>query len=250
MKAQYQILAELKRVDEKVLRLQQELERIPLEIAKLDKTLTTHREKYNQVKELADTAEKKQRKLESDLKEKEEGLRKAESKMMEVKTNQEYQAAMKENEGSKTEKASLEEQVLILLSAAEMARTQLNAAETEFKSTEATINKDKEEYEKEKSKLSAAFEEQSKKRTAVAQQLDKETLILYNRVALRARGTAIVFVENGMCCGCNMKIRPQLYNEVLGYKVVHRCPNCGRLLLSPSSEKSEIASTSDELAAK
>ena len=41
----------------------------------------------------------------------------------------------------------------------------------------------------------------------------------------------IVAAENGLCMGCSMRIRPQLYNEVLGQKVIHPCPTCGRILV-------------------
>ena len=87
-KGQYQILTNLKRVDEKIVRLQTEAAKIPEEIAKFDEAMSLRRTEYQKSKDAHDSQEKALRKAEGDLKEKEDFLHKAEGKMMEVKTNE------------------------------------------------------------------------------------------------------------------------------------------------------------------
>jgi uncharacterized protein len=240
MKAQYHILGELRRVDEKVARLQREVERIPEELNKLEKALGGRREEYEKVKVLFEGCEKKLRAAESNLKEKEDKLHKAEGKMMEVKTNEEYQAAMKENQTQKGEKSGLEDQVLTLLNDVEAQRTQLKEVEKNFKTYESVVKEDSKKLQEEQSKIVAQLDEQLKKRQGVSSQLSPEISQMYHRMATRMKGVIVVPVENGMCSGCHMKMRPQLYNEILGFKTVHRCPSCGRILIIANADTEPV----------
>lgn len=234
MKAQFQILGELRRIDEKVARLNKELERIPAEVAKLNDAIATRKQEYLKAKELTENAEKKLRKAELDLKEKEDKLKKAEDKMMEVKTNEEYQAAIKENSSQKTEKGSMEDSTLGLITELENQKNQLKEVEKTFKSYEDTIKKDLDQLTGELTSVESLLKEQIAERTRVAGTLNAEVRTIYLKVAARFKGITIVGCQNERCMGCNMKMRPQIYNEVLGYKAVHPCPNCGRLIVVES----------------
>ncbi len=236
MKAQYQILADLRRIDEKISRLQDQIESLPNETDKLTQSLQTKRDEYDKAKLLFDTCEKKLRKSEQDLKEREDKLHKAEGKMMEVKTNEEYQAAVKENNAQKQEKSGFEEQALQLMNEVEAQRQILKEVEKNFKSYEESIKKDLAKIEADRSSIVKVLEEQLGQRHSAASQLTHDINAIYLRVATRTKGVGIVYAENGMCLGCHMKVRPQLYNEILGFKAVHRCPSCGRILIIPSKE--------------
>jgi predicted nucleic acid-binding Zn-ribbon protein len=244
IKAQYQILADIRRVDEKIARLHAEAEHIPGELAKLEGALKSRRDEYERVKALFDTSEKNLRKLEQDLRAKEDSLRKAEGKMMEVKTNEEYQAAMKENEAQKADKGGLEEQVIKLSLETDGQKKHLKEAESALKDYEVSLGGDKKKLEEEKTRVMGLIRQQEETRAQFTSQLTPEVKTLYTRVASRTKG-AIMIVENGMCLGCNMKIRPQLYNEVIGFKILHRCPSCGRILISvpkDSTDSGDLAS--------
>lgn len=236
MKAQYQVLGELRKIDEKIARLDLDIEKIPEEQNKLNESLGSRKTAYDTAKRLFDEIEKKLRRAESDLKEKEDKLAKAEDKMREVKTNEEFQAATKENEGQKKEKSTLESLVITLLSEVEAQKTKLKDVEKEFKTYQEAIGKDIVKLEEERTRLAHTLEEAVSKRTSAAGQLSPDVAGLYKRVTSRMKGVAVVAAENGMCQGCNMKIRPQVYNEILGFKAVHSCPSCGRIVIIPSAD--------------
>jgi len=246
MKAQYQVLADLRRIDEKVSRLRADVERIPAEIAKLNEALGKRKGEYDKAITACDALEKKLRDSESNLKDREDKLHKAEGKMMEVKTNEEYQAAIRENDAQKNEKSGLEEQAIKLLSEVEEQKKQLKEVEKGFRSYETIVNGDTAKLEEERARILRLLEEQIEKRNSTASQLSPDVALVYHRIASRISGVAVVPVENGMCSGCNMKMRPQLYNEILGFKTIHRCPSCGRILIIATKESDE---TSDKLSA-
>lgn len=232
MRAEYLILGELRKIDEKVLRLKKELDKVPTEVARITAAIATKKDLFTKVKTEVETYEKKLRTAESDLREKDDFLKKAESKMMEVKTNEEYKAAQKENDTHKDSKKVLEETILTLMGGLEAQKTRLTAAETEFKEFEEKQTAEKKEIEEERGKLLKLFEEQTAKRDACSKRLPTDLQLLYDKTSRRMQGTAIVMVENCMCMGCNMKVRTQLYNEILGLKAVHKCPSCNRLLIT------------------
>lgn len=238
IKVQYQILNQLRRIDEKIIRLQAESARVPDELAILDKALNEKKAELQKSKDSFDSHEKSVRKTEQDLREKEDFLRKAESKMMEVKTNEEYQAAMKENESHKLDKQNLEEKLLALMNQSEPVRKTLEEAEKKFKEFEAVVNQDKAKLEAEQAKSTRALEEHLSQRTQAASGLEPSVLVLYQRTIERFKGAPIVVADNGMCLGCNMKVRPQLYNEVLGRKAIHRCPTCNHIIITLEKEAS------------
>ena len=246
MKAQYQVLADLKRIDEKAVRLKKDIDLIPIEIAKFETAEAVRRQELNKVKAQFDATEKKLRLAEGDLREREDRLTKAESKMMEVKTNEEYQAALKENENQKKAKGGLEEQVLVLFKDVEDHRNKFQEIEKTVKAYEASLVDDKEKLKLELAKLESLWKGQMEKRAVILAQLNATTATLYNHLSTRFNGSAVASAENGMCVNCNIKIRPQLYNEVLGFKAIHRCPNCGKILIIPSKESATDAAVATE----
>lgn len=238
MKDQYLVLTELKRTDEKIFRLRNELDQLPIELSNLDTEIGKSLAVYQTVKTKHDDLEKSVRKAESDLKEKEDFLRKAESKMMEVKTNEEYQAALKENETHKTEKGVLEERVLSLISEWEAFRKTLKDADTDHKARSADFTSQKNRLQEEGRGIQKAYEELLEKRKGVLSQLNTEIKSLYEKACSTIKGVTISKIEKGMCCSCNVRVRPQLYNEVLGFKAIHRCPSCNRILI-PAIDETE-----------
>lgn len=221
--------------------MRNELDQIPVEIAAIDAEIAKSLEQYNQVKAQHDLIEKDLRKAESDLKEKEDFLRKAESKMMEVKTNEEYQAALRENEVHKTAKGALEEAVLNLISELEKFKSNLKEADSIHKEAAAKFNEAKKRLQEEGKSIQKSYEDLLEKRKTVLQTVSLELKTLYEKVASSVKGVAIVKAANSLCSGCHVKLRPQLFNEVLGMKSFHRCPSCGKILLAEIDETEALA---------
>ena len=232
---QYETLAELRRTDEKVVRLLRGLEEIPIELAKLDQALALRRKTFDSAKAVLEAAEKRLRSLEGDLKERDAQIEKAAAKMMEVKTNQEYQAALKENEGRKAEKTKVEEEMLKFSTEADAARATVKEHEADFKAYDHSLKGDRERLQEEATKLQSQLDEQIEKRGSSTAKLEPTILSIYRRVA-SSGAIAVAFIDNYVCQGCRTKVRPQLYNEILGLKAVHRCPSCGRLLIVASHD--------------
>ncbi len=241
-RAQYETLADLRRTDEKIQRLKRGLEEIPKEVAKLDESLATRRTVFDSAKTTLDACEKRLRSLEQDLKERDSQIEKAASKMMEVKTNQEYQAALKENDGRKEEKTKVEQDIAKIATEAETARKSMKEHEADYKAYENSLKADRVRLQEEAAKLEGLLQEQLQKREISASKLDASIATVYTRVA-SSGAVAVAYIDNYVCQGCRTKVRPQLYNEILGFKAVHRCPSCGRLLITAAHDTAGSNST-------
>ena len=240
-KSQYQILFHIKQLDEEIAKLEAEAERIPEQIIRAEGSLNKAKEVYSLFKTTFEAEEKGLRKAEIDLKEKEDFIRKAESKMMEVKTNEEYRAALKELENHKKEKSTIEDKALVVLNDIEKHRAELKEKETEYKGIEKEVTSETHLLKENQKKVLTVLEEAKTKRSGIAKGLSPDALEIYEKVTTRVRGITIVAVENGMCLGCNMHIPPQRFNEILGYKSIHRCPSCGRILVHVETHLDDLA---------
>lgn len=238
MKEQYRILSDLKAIEEKIFRLQREAEGLPKELQNLDQTLQTARQKKEETLKIQEQAEKRLRMAELDLKEREENLKKSQDKMMEVTSNDAYKAAMREIGNQKTEKSVYEECVIKLMTEADEGRKAAALVSAEFSGAEVAVNTEKVKIEEERKRVLQLLEEQISRRMATIKMLAPEVAELYNRTLAKLRSIPIVTAESGRCSGCHMVIRPQLYNEILGFKAIHKCTTCGRLLVLPPTQPS------------
>ncbi|MBY0370419.1 hypothetical protein K2X33_07015, partial [bacterium] len=225
--AQYQFLLQLKEIDERAFLVERDVGLIPGELAKHDAALATRRSAFDSAKAQVADCEKRLRAAERELKEKEDALFKAEGKMMEVKTNEEYQAAMRENAVQKAAKATLEDNVLKLITDLEGEKGKLGDIEKVFKTEEGKILAEKTKLQQENAELQKLLETLTEKRKNVSGQMEPSAASLYQKILALRRGTAVATTDNGRCLSCNLQVRPQIYNEILGHKAIHRCGNCG-----------------------
>ncbi len=232
IETQYECLAELREIEQRIYLVERDALAIPDELKRKDSEILHKRQALDSAKALFQENEKKLRAAERDLKEKEDALFKAEGKMMEVKTNAEYLAATKENLIQKDAKSAMEDGVLQLITSLEEIKSKVAVIEADFKKDEAVLLAEKTKLNAEHQELLKTLSTLQEKRKGLTAQLDPATAAMFNKLVAMKKGVAITQTENGRCLGCNMAVRAQIYNEVLGRKTVHRCPNCGKILIT------------------
>lgn len=231
LQPQYLILEDLRKLESKVTRLEDLVEKIPVDIKTIQTKLEKRKSVFLSLKSIVEETEKKLRKYEIDLKEKEERVRKSEEKMMDVKTNEEFRAAQKEIETQKASKSLFEDQILTLLTDLDERRKELKKEEETFKGEESVVVVELQSLEKDLHQLESELSVERAKRIEASKQLPGDISSLYQKLTHRIRKNAISLIDNGICSGCNIRIRPQIYNEILGFRAVHCCSNCHRILI-------------------
>lgn len=171
-----------------------------------------------------------QRALEHDIEQLQAQVRKYEQQLPIVKKNEEYQALLHQIDACKREIGQKEERVITLMEEIEENRARLEEDRIRIQGELGEIDRECAVIDEE---LAIAVEERRKletQRAPIAAQVDAHLLAIYDRFYARKKaGRAVVALRGDICSGCNVKMRPQVVNEILAGKT-HTCSHCGRLL--------------------
>jgi predicted nucleic acid-binding Zn-ribbon protein len=66
-------------------------------------------------------------------------------------------------------------------------------------------------------------------RTAVIASIPGDLYAQYTRIASFRKGIALAQAVEETCQVCNVRIRPQVFSELMGNNI-HTCDSCGRIL--------------------
>lgn len=230
MKNQLELLVKLQSCDSSINNAQRIQENHPRMISQLEEALAREREDLQAQERLLDEIKKKRIRKEQELALDEEKVQKAKQKLTAVKTNKEYQAALKEIELIEHENAKVEEEILVIMEEAEsLARKKAALAEVfnrKVKETEAS----KGALEKQLAACQQEIEEKERLKSTFIAQIQTEVLELYHKIKQKRPDLTVVAVENSCCLGCHMNIPPQLFNEIKRCEKIITCPHCNRIL--------------------
>ncbi len=230
LKEQIGKLIELQAVDTQIYALTEEKNAKPDEIKALE-------EAFQQKKENLASLEKKFKELlserktkELELATKEEGIKKLQIQLYQLKTNKEYTAMLKEIEGIKADASLLEDQILEILD-------KIDKQKENIQNQKQNLSKEEEKFKEEKNKIEMRLKEieghlaqLNGQRKAITSNIEPKILTQYERVLKNRDGLAIVKIVNNACQGCNMSLPPQVINLIKMYERLVSCEVCQRIL--------------------
>jgi len=227
------VLWDLKKVADQIHRVQVDLVRIPEEILKLQNNLEKAKSAFEGEKSKIEMLEKKVREAERDTKIEEDYLAKSEARMKDVKNNTTLQAAQKEQQDRKRTKTRLEEDAAKATAEMEAKKAQFPGYETQFQEVAKKTLEECAVLEADLAKLRSEITLLEGKQQDLTKGLSINISTIYTRLARGGQGAPIAQVDEGLCLSCHMRVRPQLYNEVIGFKQIHQCSGCRKLLVYP-----------------
>ncbi|HUT55048.1 MAG TPA: C4-type zinc ribbon domain-containing protein [bacterium] len=177
-----------------------------------------------------ETAKKDLRHQERELATGEDKLKQIQVKLNAVKTNKEYEAALKEIEEQKKVNGRTEEEILLLYDKVEEAEKQEKALEKEWKEKAVEFAERENELDAKAARAETELAGRRAERERLAPELGAELLKRYEYVRSRA-GRAVVRAEGEVCLGCHYHIPAQIYNEVLKGEQLLACNNCVRFMV-------------------
>lgn len=234
---QLSLLCNLQEIDLNLHKFQQMIEQFPERLKEVESAYLAIKGQLEAVKmELADV-EKAKRTDESELEASVEHLREREAKLYAIKTNKEYQAAIKEVSEGKRINREREDRILQAMEKIDELGKKSTQLSGEFADKEAAFGKKKDELAAEEAELRMHVEEDIKRRPEIASKIKKEILRKYEFVRKRYPN-AVAVVRDSACQACLRKIPPQMLNEMLRLEEMKVCPSCQRLIYI-DTEKSE-----------
>jgi len=227
---QIKLLVEIQKLDSRIYILQKELANQPVLIKNLEDEFKQRETASKTADEELKTLAVKRKEQEGDLAAKEEGIKKLQVQLYQLKTNKEYQAMEKEIGGHKADASVLEEGIIKTLEEIDVC-TKKSAGQKEV------LQQERQKIAGEKSKIDARIKEiesslraLNSERTGVTQKIEKEFLEKYERILKSKEGIAMVPVQGDACGGCNINLPPQVINEIkLRHELIF-CGSCARIL--------------------
>jgi predicted nucleic acid-binding Zn-ribbon protein len=226
---QLSFLKELQDVDLELKGIEADKERYPMEMKTLDEKLASERETFEQKKERIELLERERRQKEGDLDLEQERIKRSQSRLYEVKTNKEYQALLAEIETLKEINSQREIEILEIMDEVDELKGEYGRLERELLAMEERIGAEKKQLEESLGKLDGALANKKRKRTMITKKMSPELMALYQTLKEKRR-TAVVPARFGACQGCNVRIPPQMFNEVQKNEAIIVCPSCNRVL--------------------
>ena len=224
-------LIELQAVDADIARLNAEIATFPKRVAAIETKLNKAKAQIEKVKAAAKAGEQAKRGYESEIQTQQQKISKYKDQSLNVKTNDEYRALLKEVSFAEESIKGLEDKILEVMMDADTKKDELKAAEIELKSETAEIEREKEQARQVTAKDEAELKTENARRDELRKAIPEDTLAHYERV-LKFRGSGLAVEKNGMCMGCRVYLRPQVLQHVHTNNEIVFCDQCQRILYS------------------
>jgi len=230
VKIQLQLLWQLQTVEQQIEEAQKDKMAYPLGLEKLQGLLRAQEEKQEEERRRIEELEKERVTMEGELELENERIKRSHLKLLEIKTNKEYQALLKEIELGKEHNSQWEEEIIRMMEEIDQLKTD-HATTIEMAHQEREkIEKGTAQVKEQMAKVEQDIVRWHQTREEIVRELDPELLKRYNTLKDKRNGIAVVLVKNEGCQGCYVNIPPQMYNEVQKHKEIILCPNCHRIL--------------------
>ncbi len=230
IKSQLEMLLKLQALDQEIGERRAQIREREAEVQRQTQALEASRQLVADRRHALEQMLKERREAERDVKERQEQITKLSGQLYEVKNNEAYTTLQHEIKQKKQENSLLEERILEMLLAedeanAVIARETAASQQEHGRTTEAAALHGREisRLESEIAGLRARWDEAA--RGVPADLIDRYTRLRDNKA-----GLALAKIENGICTGCRLTIRPQAVIELKKYRSLLICDNCARIL--------------------
>ena len=225
-----QMLLSLQQLDDKLSAIGQKKREIPERIQAMEQTFCEEKKQLEEHRQRLKEASLRQRNLEKQLQENAEERKNKQKRLLEVKTNEEYKALLKEIEYAKQADSETEDAILVLFEEIDSLEKALQEKEKSPREDEEKLVEEKQRLEREIPEIDKEFQFLQHERKTVCAELDPDVLTDYEKLRARRAGQAVVTVREEVCPGCHMQVPPQTINEVLQTGEIRHCQYCLRIL--------------------
>jgi uncharacterized protein len=147
-----------------------------------------------------------------------------------VKTNQEYTALLHEIATAKSDKDTLEEQILVVMEAADAISSEIKIAEAlmadvsrEAETVSTRVNDERRALEAEVVRLGT-------ERARASAEVDRAILVRYEQLLKQRRMIAVAEMTGETCTACHVRLRPAVAQAVRRNSEIVQCDSCQRIL--------------------
>ncbi len=237
---QLKLLQELQDIDLTLHKCRIDIERLPERVAEAKAARDAAKAELDAATGERDAVEKQRREDEQNLADSTEHLREREAKLYAIKTQKEYQAAIKEISEGKRLNREREDRILKAMECLENLGTNITQLETTFADKEQAYASQQAEVDAEEERIRKLMADDEAKRPELVAKIDPKLLRKYDFIRQRY-AEALSPVVDGVCQGCSRRVTPQIFNEMLRREELKVCASCQRLIYVPDQPEREEA---------
>ncbi len=245
------LLLKLQEFDVAIDDLKNKAKSLALQIQSKTKDLEVLKTSTTAAKSNLQTKQARKKELELAVDEKEKIVKKHQTELNSLKSNDAYKAMLIEINNAKQEVTKIEDDILNVMESVEAAEKEYKAQEQKMKSQESVMKGDVQKLEGEKAAVLEAEKAKQAEREAYAQTVPEKPRTLYDYIREKRGTNAIVPMVESNCSGCRMILTPHQANEVRKRKNLVRCETCSRIVYLPeetSAKETPATPPTDNLA--
>jgi uncharacterized protein len=235
MNSELKQLIRLQAIDVSIQELRARIDKFPGISKALDEKLKSAQTAVENTKEKAKSNQGTRKKLEGEIAGVEGKISKYRDQMMSVKTNEEYRALQHEIEHAQLAIRKVEDEILNLMMDAETGQTDLKVAESHLKEDQQKVNTERKQLEEENKRDMSALEAYLKERKEIESSVSSDLISRYERVRKHRGGIGVAAARNEVCEICQVRIRPQVFQEIRKNDQIIACDACQRILYDPEN---------------
>jgi predicted nucleic acid-binding Zn-ribbon protein len=223
-------LIALQDLELKITSLQKQVSDLPTIVQgyedELRRTKEEHDARVARAKELAN----RRRTLEGEVDLSRSKLSRLKDQLMAVKTNKEYTAMLHEIQAAEGQIRSEEDKILEIMEEIEAKENELKGEEQEMHKKVAELQAGIRNANESKPQLEADLEKLRQQKVQMESGIGSDLLSRYRRIADARKGVALAEAKDELCSACHVRIRPQLYADLLRTNSIQSCDSCSRIL--------------------
>jgi uncharacterized protein len=201
----------------------------PESFAAVDREYQRASEEMTRLQEQLETLTKERRKVDGELSDQQELLKKYQGTLMQVKNQQQYAAAWKEIDATRKHVKELEESVLKNMTEADGLQSQLDERQGGHDVLQARYDTAHAEWQSSLGDLRKEAEKLRAKAKQVEGTIPPRLLSEFQKIYKQRQQVAVARVANDTCSVCRNRVRPQVAQQLKRGELVH-CEGCHRIL--------------------
>jgi predicted nucleic acid-binding Zn-ribbon protein len=223
-------LIDVQEIDKVIQEVTQDLTKLPEELkageAAQEELKASHAARLQELEDL----KARRRDTETEMADMEEGIKNSRQRLMEIKSNIEYKAMLKEIAFKEDQRDQRETRLLEFMELMETQNRLIAEHIGQMEEQEAILVQQRQEVSVQVKKLQRELAELEERRKKVRKTVPAPLMKRYEFIRQRRNSSAVCPVHEGVCLGCHMNILPQQFIDLQKGLEILQCPHCQRIL--------------------
>jgi hypothetical protein len=225
-----QLLIELQEIEKRIGMLTERKARTPERIAALEDDVHSVATHLDQQQELLESVRKSRRELEREVEGLEERAAGSKRRLLEVKSNKEYQALLREIDEIGELVREREDRILDHMERTESLQSSVQEQKRLLEEARRRMEREGAELKRQAEEADSLIGSLEEHAARLKAEIPAESLTKYEFLKARRGGIALAAVNRGTCQVCHMSLPPQMFIDLQRDEQLLQCPICQRII--------------------